>query len=79
MGTKQKPSTGQQRLLRLSQREMQVLVLVLEGKSTKRIAEVLQLAPSSVDTYRSRLMAKLEVGNLPELVRFAIRNGVIEL
>jgi len=34
--------------------------------------------PSSIDTYRSRIMAKLEIGDLPSLVRFAIRHGVLK-
>ena len=42
------------------------------------MAASLHISPGSVDTYRSRLMTKLGVGNVPGLVRFAIRHGVIE-
>ena len=63
-------------LERLSLRERQVLMLVVEGKTSNAIATLLQLSPKSVETYRSRIMTKLEIGNLPGLVKFAIRNGL---
>ena len=62
----------------LSPRERQVLKLVVEGKTSKEIAAIVGVKPSSIDTYRSRIMAKLEVGDLASLVRFAIRHGVIK-
>ena len=62
----------------LSPRERQVLRLVVDGKTSKEIAAIVGVKPSSVDTYRSRIMAKLEVGDLASLVRFAIRHGVIK-
>jgi DNA-binding CsgD family transcriptional regulator len=63
---------------RLSPRERQVLKLVVEGRTSKEIAQVVGVKPSSIDTYRSRIMAKLEIDNIPNLVRFAIRHGVIK-
>jgi RNA polymerase sigma factor (sigma-70 family) len=62
----------------LSPREREVLKLVVDGKTSKEIAAIVGVKPSSIDTYRSRIMAKLEVGDLPGLVRFAIRHGVIK-
>ena len=62
----------------LSPRERQVLKLVVDGKTSKEIAGIVGVKPSSIDTYRSRIMAKLEIGDLPSLVRFAIRHGVIK-
>ena len=62
----------------LSPRERQVLKLVVEGKTSKEIAAIIGVKPSSIDTYRSRIMAKLEVGDLASLVRYAIRHGVIK-
>jgi len=62
----------------LSPRERQVLKLVVEGKTSKEIAAIVGVKPSSIDTYRSRIMAKLEVGDLATLVRFAVRHGVIK-
>lgn len=62
----------------LSPRERQVLKLVVEGKTSKEIAAIVGVKPSSIDTYRSRIMAKLEVDDLASLVRYAIRHGVIK-
>jgi DNA-binding NarL/FixJ family response regulator len=66
-------------LQRLSTREREVLQLVVEGNSSAQIAELLVLSPKTVDTYRSRLMSKLEIDNLPDLVKFAIQHGVTNL
>ncbi len=60
----------------LSAREREVLQLTVEGATSAAIAEKLALSPKTVDTYRSRLMEKLGVQNLPELVRFAIKHGL---
>jgi RNA polymerase sigma factor (sigma-70 family) len=65
-------------LRRLSARERQVLILVVEGRTSKEIARIVGVKPSSIDTYRSRIMAKLEIGDLASLVRFAIRHGLIK-
>jgi DNA-binding NarL/FixJ family response regulator len=64
---------------RLSSREIQVLKLVVEGRTSKAIARQLGVLPTTIDTYRSRIMAKLGVGDVPALVRLAIRWGLIEL
>jgi DNA-binding CsgD family transcriptional regulator len=40
------------------------------------IAEILSLSPKSIETYRSRLMLKLGVGNIPSLVKFALLHGI---
>ena len=61
---------------RLSAREMQVLKLVVDGNTSNEVAAQLRLSPKSVDTYRSRLMTKLDVEHLAELVKFAIRRGL---
>lgn len=63
----------------LSSRERQILQLVAEGKSSAEIAAILFLSPKTVDTYRSRLMHKLDIGDLPSLVKFAIQHGVTQL
>lgn len=63
----------------LSAREIQVLKLVVEGCTSKVIAQRLGVLPSTVDTYRSRAMAKLGVSDVPALVRLAIRHGLISL
>jgi len=67
---------GEDPLERLSAREMEVLKLVVEGNTSSEAGALLGLSPKSIDTYRSRLMTKLDVGNVPELVKFAIRRGL---
>lgn len=60
----------------LSPRERQVLQLVVEGHTSAEIADLVHLSPKSVDTYRSRLMRKLGVSDLPSLVKFAVEHGL---
>jgi DNA-binding NarL/FixJ family response regulator len=61
---------------RLSPREREVLQLVVEGKTSAEIASNLFLSPKTVETYRSRLMHKLGIKDLPGLVKFAIQHGM---
>jgi two-component system, NarL family, response regulator NreC len=63
----------------LSMRERQVLQLVVEGHASVEIAARLALSAKTVDTYRSRLMQKLGVGNVTGLVKFAIQHGLTNL
>lgn len=63
----------------LSMREREVLQLTVEGHSSATIAEKLHLSPKTVETYRSRLMGKIRVRDLTELVRFAIKHGITPL
>ncbi len=63
----------------LSVRERQVVVMVVRGHSSTEIGEALHLSPKTVDTYRSRLMSKLGVSDVPALVRLAIRSGLIDV
>ena len=73
-----KPSSSSL-LEKLSLREREVLQLVSEGRTSVEIAEILSLSPKSIDTYRNRLMQKLEVSNIANLVKFAIQHGIITL
>jgi len=66
-------------LAHLSSREREVLQLVAEGKSSAEIADILSLSLKTVETYRSRLMHKLDISDLPGLVRFAIQHGLTPL
>lgn len=66
-------------LASLSSRERQVLQLVVEGKSSAAIAGLVALSPKTVETYRSRLMKKLGVADMPALVKFAIQHGITGL
>lgn len=63
-------------LARLSARERQVLQLVVEGRSSAEIAVLVHLSPKSVESYRSRLMKKLGVADVPALVKFALLHGL---
>ena len=63
----------------LSPREREVLQLVVEGQSSAQIARSLFLSPKTVETYRSRLMHKLGIKDLPALVKFAIQHGITSL
>lgn len=63
----------------LSARERQIIEMVVRGQSSAAIGQALHLSPKTVDSYRSRLMSKLEVSDVPALVRLAIREGIIGL
>jgi DNA-binding NarL/FixJ family response regulator len=63
----------------LSSRERQVLQMLAEGHDTAAIAAILSLSRKSVETYRSRMMEKLEIRDVPGLVRFAIQHGITSL
>lgn len=63
----------------LSRRERQILQLVAEGKTSAEVGATLFLSPKTVDTYRSRMMHKLGIGDLASLVKFAIQQGVTQL
>ena len=62
----------------LSVRERQVLQLVGEGFSTKKIATLLGISVKTADTHRTKLMEKLDIHQTAGLVRYAIRNGLLE-
>lgn len=67
---------GTSPLASLSAREREVLQLVVEGRSSAEIGHLIHLSPKTVETYRSRLMKKLGVADLPALVRFAVQHGL---
>ena len=62
----------------LSVRERQIITMVVRGGSSAEIGAQLHLSPKTVDSYRSRLMAKIGVTDVPALVRFAIRTGLVD-
>jgi len=62
----------------LSSREREVLQMLAEGKTNKEIAVVLNLSVYTVEAHRGRIMEKLNVHSINELVRFAVRNGLID-
>ena len=62
----------------LSPRELQVLQLVAEGRTTKEVAVVLDISVKTADSHRTRLMRKLDIHETAGLVRYAIRRGIVE-
>ena len=62
----------------LSNREIQVLRCLALGRTNREIAEVYGISVKTVDTYRSRLLSKLNLRNNADLSRFAIQNGIVE-
>jgi DNA-binding NarL/FixJ family response regulator len=68
---------GQDRYDALSEREREIFQLVAEGHSTKEIAELLSVSPTTVETHRAHILQKLDIHNTAELVRYAVRRGVI--
>lgn len=64
---------------RLSKRERHILQLVVEGKSSSEIGRQLFLSSKTVETYRSRIMHKLSINDVPGLVKFALQHGLTAL
>jgi DNA-binding NarL/FixJ family response regulator len=71
---KAKPSHGQQ----LSSRERQIVQLLAEGKSNKEVASELNIAVRTVEGHRAKIMDKLRLRSFSDLVRYAIRNNIVE-
>ncbi len=63
----------------LSQREREVLQLVVEGRTSAEIAATLFLSNKTIESYRSRLMQKLGIKDMPSLIKFAIQQGLTSL
>ncbi len=63
----------------LSDREMQVLLRLARGGTTREVSEDLNLSVSTIETYRGRILDKLNLRNNSDLTRFAIRRGLIDL
>ena len=62
----------------LTEREIEILKNVADGKSNKEIGEVLFISHRTVDTHRTNLMKKLNVNNVAGLIKFAFKNGLIQ-
>jgi DNA-binding NarL/FixJ family response regulator len=63
----------------LTDREMEVLKLLAEGHSNRETGELLHISVKTVETHRSRIMEKLELKNIADLVKYAIKNDLTEL
>lgn len=64
-------------LEQLTSRQREILQLIAEGQTTKAIALVLKVSPKTVEYHRAKLMERLRIFDIPGLVRFAIKNGLI--
>jgi len=63
---------------RLTSREREIVQLLSEGKSSKEVASVLSISVKTAETHRANIMRKLEIHSVSELVRYAVRNQIIE-
>jgi DNA-binding NarL/FixJ family response regulator len=63
---------------RLTSREREIVQLLSEGKSSKEVASVLGISVKTAETHRANVMRKLEIHSVSELVRYAVRNQIIE-
>ncbi len=61
----------------LTSRQREILQLIAEGRSTKEIAHLLEVSAKTVETHRQRMMERLGIHDIPGLVRFAIRSGIV--
>lgn len=71
------PGDGASR--QLTPRELEITQLLAEGKSNKDVAQALGISVKTAETHRAAIMRKLDLGSFSELVRYAIRNQIIEL
>jgi len=72
------PEHGDRARGRLTQREREIIQLLAEGKSNKEVAGVLGISVRTVETHRAKIMLKLDLHSVVELVHFAVRNNIIE-
>jgi len=66
-------------LATLSPRQREVLRLIAEGRTTKQIAQLLEISVKTVETHRAQLMERLDIRDVASLVRYAITVGLIEI
>lgn len=64
---------------RLSDREREVFQMLAEGRSTREISEILCISPSTVKTHRTKIMEKLNMTNLSQVIQFAIQLGLVDI
>ncbi len=63
---------------RLTAREREIVQLLSEGRSSKEVASLLGISVKTAETHRANVMRKLEIHSVSELVRYAVRNQIIE-
>jgi DNA-binding NarL/FixJ family response regulator len=64
-------------LEKLTDRQREILQLIAEGQTTKAIALILKVSPKTVEYHRAKLMERLNIFDIPGLVRFALQSGLV--
>ena len=77
-GVDQTPSSLVVEAKPLTRRELQVIVLICDGRTTRQIASLLGIGVKTAESHRTRLMQKLDIHSTAGLVRYAIRQGLVE-
>jgi DNA-binding NarL/FixJ family response regulator len=72
------PAPGVMRRSRLTSREREIVQLLSEGKSSKEVASSLGISVKTAETHRTNIMRKLDIHSVSELVRYAVRNEIVE-
>jgi DNA-binding NarL/FixJ family response regulator len=73
----QQGRTAEDSIAQLTPRQREILQLIAEGQTTKQIAQKLAISTKTAETHRAQLMARLNIYDVPGLVRFAIREGLV--
>jgi DNA-binding NarL/FixJ family response regulator len=73
-----RPPSSEPGAIRLSPRQREIVQLLAEGKSSKEVAVALDLSVKTAETHRANIMRKLDCHSVSEVVRYAIRNNIIE-
>ena len=72
------PAPGEMRTSRLTSREREIVQLLSEGRSSKEVASSLGISVKTAETHRANVMRKLDIHSVSELVRYAVRNQIVE-
>ena len=72
------PKGNDEASLQITGREREVVQLLAEGKTSKEVATMLNVSVKTVETHRSNIMRKLDCHSVTELVRYAVRNHIVE-
>jgi len=72
-------SPEEDRYGKLSNREREVFQMIAESRSTKEVADILCVSPSTVKTHRVNIMEKLQIENLTDLIKLAVRMGIVDI
>ena len=73
----EKISSEEQKIKSLTKKESEILELIVNGLSTTSISEVCCISKRTVETHKVNIMKKLDVNKLVDLVKFAVKNGVV--